>query len=87
MPEDSKSRFSPGSRHSKVPVRETNATSNPLADCQDPPESLVQIAGPQSPKSTCLTFEVDVLPVPIWSENPSSDAKSGNWVGIDVGIC
>ncbi len=43
--------------------------------------------GPQSPKSTCLTFEVDVLPVPIWSENPSSDAKSGNWVGIDVGIC
>jgi hypothetical protein len=34
--------------------------------------------GPQPPKSTRLTFEVNVVSVPIWSKRPSPDVNSGN---------
>jgi len=40
--------------------------------------SLVQIGSLQPPKSTRLTFEVDVLPAPIRSSSYSSDTNSGN---------
>src|SRR5215471_16836590 len=47
---DSKSRFSSGSRHSQVLVRESNATLNPLPfPCLSATRSQVQIAGPQPP--------------------------------------
>jgi hypothetical protein len=32
-----------------------------LAPVPGAPESPVQIAGPQSPKSNCLIFEIDVI--------------------------
>jgi hypothetical protein len=49
------------------------------------PAPSVYVAGPQPPKSTRLTLEVDVLSVsPIWSES-SSDAKSWELGGNQLG--